>query len=901
MRHKSSTPNKLVIAIDRPIIIALARLATIFLTLCTAPLIARTLGPEGRGLYAACIASVTLSPILLGVGIPVVIRRHAAVAKVDPYIRGLYKLTPFLIFPAIALALPIYSYFIPNLSSGERTSFVIAMAASVLFVITLCAQSVFVATSKYSRVALLQAMPISISTALILTFYLVSELTLTKLLHSYSIAMLATAIMSVALLRIGVGGPSAKPRNLIKDGSKYAISQAAESASFSLYQLLAVTALSPEYGGYLAVGMTIASLPMALAHSVGAVAFRVVAQSVSDVRSVQIGALLRVSGLIGLSCTIFLIAVTPIAVPLVFGTEFSPGIPLIVGVLLGCTSLIMNYVGMQMLAATGKGLRMAYSQLLGLAIGVSLMYVAGWISLPIAGGIAVAAGWIVTTLLIIVSLPVRLVHLIPRPSDGKSAWAVSLHGRLPVIELDKQAKHSRSWFIHRDFPSSRKTILHMRFDSMTSHPQDQSTTRQAVVGYPERSALITSAIYLLLITLFSAGLIVKALPVGMTVTIALTWTLFVLSICESSKASTSRMIAIPVVVAWTFFGTLGLDLSSTAQRYLVIFPLALLVGYALTANGHNRSMTLAYLRISGIMAILAILEKLIGRSLVGDDDRFAFFSRLREFRSAVATDHPLILAIYLTAAVISVGVFDLSRIQRLGICALLCLGVASTDGRVSLLVAIVASTTIVLFRDQAVAFVRDRRGILGIVIAAISVTLAYLSVYKWTNSAYGTTAADSSAAYRPAIYSLVPDMLRRNPTGLGFSKIPHEVWLVRGHSITYDLANTVDSEVVLLAIRFGYLGLALLAGVLAIFLLSARVQPVISAMGIVILILGLSTAITAWNTLGSFTCILIGSAIASIVGVNRAEYRDPKERIQVAPGSGSTAPDLSFTKLDLRT
>ena len=883
--------RKLRLSIDRPAVIAVSRLFTILLTLGTAPLVARTLGPEGRGVYAAALAALTLSPIIFGVGIPIAIRRLATIGRVDKHIRTLYLLIPILCIPAALVVYPLVQFLIIHLSAIEQLSFAFAMIASALYVITLSAQSIFIARAKYLNVAVVQSIQIHIVSGLTVVFFFTDSLSLSTLLNFYSVATVITTCLSVAMLKIPLRGPRSSPRTLIKEGSRYAVSQVAEASAFSLYQLLAITALGAGSAGYLAVGMTIASLPVAVAHTVGAVAFREVANSgASNVRQV-IACFVRASTLLGVGASTLLILITPVAVPLIFGDGFEAGVPLMLGVLIGCPALIINYVGMQMLAAIGKGFRMATAQLFGIALGILLLYVMGLLNLQNLGGVAVAIGWTSTSVLIAISLPMPVNLLIPRKQDFKSTWEICTRGKLPTPSLNK--RNLGSTMSTRQNPM-RPSPQYPRANHTKKVPQVNYAKSSPDQTSNRNSPLVSIAVYVFVLLTFSGALVVKVAPVGFTLAISMVLLIAALTTTNGTSVPTSGVVSLLGLLIWVVVATNGFDLSSTTQRYTVIFPLACVTGYLLFWTGKTKCFIKAFVSTSLLMSALAITERLVGRSLIGDDDRFAFISRLREFRSAVAAEHPLVLAIYFAAAIIAIGFFDLASTRRIAVCTILCLGIVSTDSRIPLLLGIVSSIAICFFRDVTLNFLKNKRKTLLLTSASVWLAVGWFSVYHWTNSAYGTTAAESSAAYRPAIYSLIPNIISRESAGVGFSDIPQGVWLIRGNSTTYDLANTVDSEVVLLALRFGYFGLIAFGAVWSTFIICSKYNPVIGAMGVGILVAGFSTAITAWNTLGSFTFVVLGVAIAQLMDRGR-NFESQPDRLNLTGSVGAarinTTPD----------
>src|SRR5680860_505229 len=120
-------------AVNSPSIIALTRLIIQLTPLLTAPIVARELGPEGRGFYAACFAAMTLTPVALGLGLPLVTRRRSANHDPASTMRSVYRIIPILIPCAVGIGYFIKQALIPGISTLSGHIFLVGMGCSIFF------------------------------------------------------------------------------------------------------------------------------------------------------------------------------------------------------------------------------------------------------------------------------------------------------------------------------------------------------------------------------------------------------------------------------------------------------------------------------------------------------------------------------------------------------------------------------------------------------------------------------------------------------------------------------------------------------------------------------------------------------------------------------------------------
>lgn len=387
------------------------------LGLATAPIIARTIGPEGRGLTAAAIAALALSPILIGGGLPMAVRRRAAAGSAPEVLRGARFALLALPIPGALIGVLISQFLFETMPVHVRVIFVVGMAASAAYVSALCDQSVLIVLQRYTQVTVLQFAQPGLYTFAIVTGWLLGRITVGWVVGSFVIATIAASLVAWGLVRVSVRGPRAPTLPLVREGWSYAGSQIAESSSNRLDQMIMVSIIGAGPSGLYAVAVTIAAIPLTLGHAIGAVLFRDIATATGtarvdiEARGVRAG---LVSGVISAG---ILAAVTPWAVPLIFGEAFAGAVPVSLVLLSSGPAVVAGYVATTSLGAENRGREMTIAQSAGLVVGLSLLFVLGpWIG---AMGAAVASvlGYWVTALSALGALGLSARRVAPRMSD----------------------------------------------------------------------------------------------------------------------------------------------------------------------------------------------------------------------------------------------------------------------------------------------------------------------------------------------------------------------------------------------------------------------------------------------------------------------------------------------------
>lgn len=412
--------------------VLLFRALGILFSFAASPILARSLGPAARGEAAAAITIMITLPIVLSLGIPVVVRRAFAIAD-DPGARALRTARIFAIaagVAAIPLALIATSALFPAMTEDARIAFLIATPISAVsgFLWILNANTLVGRGSTFGY-ALVSVTPTVIYSVALGTLWALGLLTLSTALLAQGFSYLLNVVVSGALVRVPLRGPRVSMRSLAKDGAKYAGSQIAEAASYRLDQVLALPLLGASQAGLYAVASTISLLPSLAGQAIAASAFRQATKHAQAGTVSNEAVLIRASLLVGVIFAVPLGLVTPIALPLIFGQEYSASIPAVFFGLLGAIAITATLASGTLLVARNFGWRLSIAQICGVAVGVTLLFILRGLGSN-GAAIASSAGYITSAVVTIAALRVPFRSLAPQRRDFHSIFTLFTKGYL---------------------------------------------------------------------------------------------------------------------------------------------------------------------------------------------------------------------------------------------------------------------------------------------------------------------------------------------------------------------------------------------------------------------------------------------------------------------------------------
>lgn len=321
-----------------------------FLGLAAGPLLARALGPEGRGEVASAFVYFTLGVSVVGLGVPLAISHDVANAIHDrgAVLATARRFTLWTVPVSILIALVLIEGPL-RFISGDRLGVAALLGALPLGVLAACLSLFLVGDGSLRDLARVQVVPVMLQTIVTVTAYATGNLTV----NSYLIILLASTLGAVVIAwrAIGVRPTSPLPlRPFVRFGLRGYGACLAMVGSLRLDQALLGPLQGSQALGFYAVSVTLSLLPYTIARAVASRSFTVVAALEPCRRADKVSEYVRLTLLTGAVCAAAVAAVSPIMVPILYGEVFSqavlpllvllPGVVLLCGSATACSSLV---------------------------------------------------------------------------------------------------------------------------------------------------------------------------------------------------------------------------------------------------------------------------------------------------------------------------------------------------------------------------------------------------------------------------------------------------------------------------------------------------------------------------------------------------------------------------------
>lgn len=417
---------------NSPALITIARVGVLALGLLTAPILARTLGPAERGVYGAMVSILAVAPVVLGLGLPMAIRRRASRPdiSIDSTMRLVNLYLPVIVVVAFVAGGFISDLLFMDLSRSDHLIFSLAVSATSLFVYTLCVQSILIARGKYLHIAILQFLQGGVIAVSTVGLWALGNLSVTSLLWVFMSATLASAVTALCFYNVRIIGPMASPRHLVGESTSFFFTQVAETASATAPLLFVFVLLSERDAGLFTVAITIASVPVALGYAIGAVVFRSAVVASHDERIFVVAKTLKTSLISSCTFCLIVVVVLPFGLPFIFGQQYSDSLVPAIWCIGSAVFSVVAYVTMQLLAAFGRPMIMTVCQATGLIVSlVSIGLLSGLFGLAGAGA-GLFVGSSLTAILAVCALkPSWRVFLI-HPRDFRGAFILFRTGQI---------------------------------------------------------------------------------------------------------------------------------------------------------------------------------------------------------------------------------------------------------------------------------------------------------------------------------------------------------------------------------------------------------------------------------------------------------------------------------------
>lgn len=302
----------------------LAALALPASAVITAPILARALGPEGRGEAAALLTPIALATLAFTFGLPEAVTYFVASRRASPQSTarlalGLGALAGVIAAGALILVQPLLLGKYPQTHALFRV-----LAATLPFNLAfMMLRYVAQGHNRFDLVRRERWASVLGRLALIVGLAIAGSLTVKAAVWSTHGTALAALLLLVPILyvRTGRDAPPIKARPLLRFGATTWIGTLSGLLILRLDQALLPPLASLRQLGYYAVAVALAEIPLTALYSVRDVSFTASAGR-SD--PAFVARVTRVVMLLAVPLAVVGIALAPVIVPLVFGHDFSP-------------------------------------------------------------------------------------------------------------------------------------------------------------------------------------------------------------------------------------------------------------------------------------------------------------------------------------------------------------------------------------------------------------------------------------------------------------------------------------------------------------------------------------------------------------------------------------------------
>lgn len=359
----------------------------VVLAFVTSPILARTLGPSGRGEVAAIFAVLSIAPWVTELGMTSFLAREHA-RRAQPLGILLGSIMPITLagsLVGVAVAVPLAH------ALGRGRSDVIGFIELGLFLLPLgvlpqTLYGVAVADQRWNLVMLVRILSTGGSAVAIVALSLLDALTVKTAATAYLVVL----VFANAPFLVGLRG--ARPwrfvgpvaRTGLAFGLRSWMSTLASAGNVQLDQVLMAGLVSSRQLGLYALAVTLSTATSSL---IGATATALMPRVAAGESKLAARAC-RVTLLLVIVFDVGVAATSPLVVPFVFGSAFTAMVPMLIVLLAANLFAVPGQVLGSALVASGHPGATARAQVAGLAVTVPALVVV----LPLAGGLG--AAWV---------------------------------------------------------------------------------------------------------------------------------------------------------------------------------------------------------------------------------------------------------------------------------------------------------------------------------------------------------------------------------------------------------------------------------------------------------------------------------------------------------------------------
>jgi O-antigen/teichoic acid export membrane protein len=295
--------------------------------LLTGPLMARALGPEGRGAYAAVVGPLSLAPLILTFGLPVFVSREAANGVSPGRILG--SIGPFLFGVSVicVCSAPWIADYFGQGRAAVRDPLLVGLLLMPMLLLSTITFAVVSGLQFWNRAIASRLTGALVGVVGTVTLYACGQLTVFSASCVLIGGSLAAAVPTLSVLR-GHGRflyDRHLARRAVRLGPAAWLWQTGALTNSRIDQLLMVTLTSERQLGLYAIAVTIGSLCNVFLGALGPALLPRMVAGGHDVtpRTFRITIVLTLGGIIPIGIA------APYVVPFLFGGEFRDAVPMV--------------------------------------------------------------------------------------------------------------------------------------------------------------------------------------------------------------------------------------------------------------------------------------------------------------------------------------------------------------------------------------------------------------------------------------------------------------------------------------------------------------------------------------------------------------------------------------------
>ena len=379
--------------------------------------IARGLGPSGRGDSAAAMSALFLLPIVIGLGLPMVARRISSLGRSQEVIRTVRRSLFGLLVLSVVFGFVLVMGPLHGLDPNARVAAFVGFCLAPLTVLWMSEEGVLIAQNRYFEVAIVQFVVPGTFFLGLLVAELTNSLSVDAVITAAISANLLALITSTSLTRIPLMGGSIGLRRCFRESVTYAGAQTAEASTNKLDQIVLLPVIGSTELGYYSIAATVSMVPLAVAYAITAKLFRRVAvTSGEERRDLQLRAVRSALYWAIVAASVCAALAVPL-IPLVFGSDFENAIVPTLICSVGTIGLLTAQVASNVLAASKRGKFVTFAQITGLGVNVlGIFAVAAHLG---ATGAAIASALAYSTIMVILLAGLNVSPTDLSPSIGR--------------------------------------------------------------------------------------------------------------------------------------------------------------------------------------------------------------------------------------------------------------------------------------------------------------------------------------------------------------------------------------------------------------------------------------------------------------------------------------------------